>query len=91
MDNRHCLSYTIGKKDEMERMYLLVEIRSKFQLAIKIASSVLLKIHELANTKIFHWKVWPGWDAEWRAGSESFLVSSCSACLIDKFRADSPT
>ena len=30
MDNRHCLSYAIGKKDEMERMYLLVEIRSKF-------------------------------------------------------------
>ena len=30
MDNRHCLSYTIGKKDKMERMYLLVEIRSKF-------------------------------------------------------------
>ena len=28
MDNRHCLSYTIGKKDEMERMYLLVKIRS---------------------------------------------------------------
>ena len=30
MDNRHCLSYTIGKKDEMERMYLLVKSRSKF-------------------------------------------------------------
>ena len=30
MDNRHCLSYTIGKKDEMEIMYLLVKIRSKF-------------------------------------------------------------
>ena len=30
MDNRHCLSYTIGKKDEMERMYLLVKTRSKF-------------------------------------------------------------
>ena len=30
MDNRRCLSYAIGKKDEMERMYLLVEIRSKF-------------------------------------------------------------
>ena len=63
MDNRHCLSYTIGKKDEMERMYLLVEIRS-----IKIAPSVLLKIHELANAKFFHWKMWPRWDAEWRAG-----------------------
>ena len=30
MDNRHCLRYTIGKKDEMERMYLLAEIWSKF-------------------------------------------------------------
>ena len=30
MDSRHCLSYTIGKKDKMERMYLLVEIRSEF-------------------------------------------------------------
>ena len=54
MDNRHCLSYTIGKKDEMERMYLLVEIRSKFGNKKKMASSVLLKIHELANAKIFH-------------------------------------
>ena len=65
--------------------------RLGLSLAIKIASSVLLKMNELANAKIFHWKVWPGWDAEWRAGSENFLVSSCSACLIERFRADSPT
>ena len=29
MDNRHCLN-TIGKKDEIERIYLLVKIRTKF-------------------------------------------------------------
>ena len=38
----------------------------------------------MANNKTFHWKVWPGWDAEWRAVSENFLVSSCSTCLIKK-------
>ena len=60
-------------------------LRSGLSLAIKIAPSVLLKIHELANAKFFHWKMWPGWDAEWQAGSENFLVSLCSACLIEKF------
>ena len=87
MDNRYCLSYTIGKKDEMERMYLLVKIKSEFGNKNGLECSS----HELANAKIFHWKVWPGWDAEWRTGSENFLVSPCSPCLIEKFRADSPT
>ena len=44
MDNRHCLN-TIGKKDEIERIYLLVKIRTKF--GKKMASSVLLKIQIL--------------------------------------------
>ena len=35
----------------MERLYFLVQIRSKFRN--KMALSVLLKIHELANAKIF--------------------------------------
>ena len=39
--------------------------RLGLSFTIKMASSVLLKIHELANAKIFHWKVWPGLAAEW--------------------------
>ena len=66
-------------------------LRLGLSLAIKMASSVFLEIHELVNAKISHWKVWPGWDAERRAGSENFLMSSCSACLIENFWADSPT
>ena len=31
MDNRHCLGYTIGRNNKIERMYFLVKIWTKFR------------------------------------------------------------
>ena len=69
----------------MERIYFLTQIRSKF--GNKNGLECSSKSHELACAKIFHWKVWLGWAAEWRTGSDSVSQSSYSL-VIEKFRAD---
>ena len=66
----------LGNKIRWKECTCLFKLGLSF--AIKIASSVLLKTHELASAKIFHWKVWPGLAAEWRAGSENIFVISVS-------------
>ena len=62
MDNEDCWDMPWEKLETWKCTFLFSLV---LVLAINnIVANVFLKIHELANAKFFHWKLWPGFVAK---------------------------